>query len=197
MFHELQCLDNIRQALIDKENQNEIVHHCMNYLRQMTLCHSHTALESVGWDSPPKVVDLTRSLYQCRDWTALHDEAATNHVQCKSLIHRFVQMHQSDLEPKRGDAENPTVMDLRRISFCTLNGITSPVFYLLLSPLMMMNIGNGWCREVSRERTRLISIPPAINGACAILLVPLYASSCIEADETPCVHFLRVRTSYT
>lgn len=88
MFHELQCIDIIRQALVDKqEHQKEIVHHCMNYLRQMVLCHSHTALESVRWDRPPKVVDLTRSLYQCRDWTALYEGAAVNHHQCESPIH--------------------------------------------------------------------------------------------------------------
>lgn len=87
MFHQLQCLDVIRQALTDTQggDANELIHHCMNYLRQMALCHSHTALESVRADKPPKIVDLTRSMYECRDWTALYKGAEANHLRRESV----------------------------------------------------------------------------------------------------------------
>ncbi|KIJ63971.1 hypothetical protein HYDPIDRAFT_133254 [Hydnomerulius pinastri MD-312] len=82
MFHQLQCLDIIREELVATPNADsstsddgrrwELTEHCMNYLRQMMLCHSEIALESVRSAVPPSIVDLTRSRYTCRNWTELY-----------------------------------------------------------------------------------------------------------------------------
>ncbi|KAL5513571.1 hypothetical protein ACEPAH_3970 [Sanghuangporus vaninii] len=81
MLHQLQCLDIIRTALVMEEEEDReedtrllvLTNHCMNYLRQVTLCHGHLALESVRSDQRPKITDLTRSTYVCRDWRVLYD----------------------------------------------------------------------------------------------------------------------------
>ncbi|KAF6752128.1 hypothetical protein DFP72DRAFT_464924 [Ephemerocybe angulata] len=90
MFHQLGCLDVVREeltAISDEWEEYEdrpkychqgsrwgVVQHCMNYLRQMSQCHSHTALESVRAATPPAIVDLTKSQYHCYDWGAVYKE---------------------------------------------------------------------------------------------------------------------------
>ncbi|TFY63036.1 hypothetical protein EVG20_g6489 [Dentipellis fragilis] len=50
MFHQLRCLDMIREAMVhmevEIEERDPVVDHCVNYLRQIVLCHAHTAIES-------------------------------------------------------------------------------------------------------------------------------------------------------
>ena len=79
MFHQLQCLDVIRSAMVlpipsgDVQGRN-VRDHCLNYMRQMVLCHAHTDVESVRTDVTPRITDLTRSVYRCRDWRVLYDQ---------------------------------------------------------------------------------------------------------------------------
>lgn len=91
MFHQLECLNIVREQLVSRSPSRnnetlrtgmcldtprrrwEVSQHCMNYLRQMVLCHSHTALESIRSEHGPGIVDLTKSRYVCRDWTAVYD----------------------------------------------------------------------------------------------------------------------------
>jgi hypothetical protein len=47
MFHQLRCLELIRNAYVDSAGYTPIVGHCMNYLRQSILCLADTRLESV------------------------------------------------------------------------------------------------------------------------------------------------------
>lgn len=82
MFHQLKCLDIIRQELVAPSQRDghttespshwELTEHCMNYLRQISLCHGNTALESVRSDQSPKITDLHRTTYECRDWSAMY-----------------------------------------------------------------------------------------------------------------------------
>ncbi|THH13059.1 hypothetical protein EW146_g7120 [Bondarzewia mesenterica] len=77
MFHQLQCLDIIRSALAFPTHSKDscgknLRDHCLNYLRQAVLCHAHTDLESIRSDQGPKIADLTRSMYICRDWRVLY-----------------------------------------------------------------------------------------------------------------------------
>jgi hypothetical protein len=81
LFHHLRCLDILRVELytqLDRagqspptENeQSDLIHHCMGYIRQMLLCHSETRLESVKSISASSVSswDITHT---CKDWTAV------------------------------------------------------------------------------------------------------------------------------
>ncbi|KAH8109250.1 hypothetical protein DFH11DRAFT_1628246 [Phellopilus nigrolimitatus] len=77
MFHQLQCLDVVRSSIASRgeidQRAKELTDHCMNYLRQAVLCHARTVLESVRSDIGPKITDLARSEYVCRDWRVLYE----------------------------------------------------------------------------------------------------------------------------
>ena len=78
MFHQLYCLDILREAIIEsgspiKKEIPEVAHHCINYLRQLALCQSKTPLESIRKGLPPKITDLNRSVYVCKDWRKVYE----------------------------------------------------------------------------------------------------------------------------
>jgi hypothetical protein len=92
MFHQLRCLDIVRSALAEifrhpekgtpyADDQPIIVQHCMDYLRQMTICHADlTALsvkDIVGKRGHVEASDVTHT---CRtDFAAVY-AAAEEHV---------------------------------------------------------------------------------------------------------------------
>ena len=83
MFHQLRCLDTVRRALaVYKENGTEAsapARHCLNYLRQMTLCRANTRLENVRDSSRYRhKVTVAETTYTCRDWNAVVDAAEEN-----------------------------------------------------------------------------------------------------------------------
>ncbi|KAA1473544.1 hypothetical protein DENSPDRAFT_279254 [Dentipellis sp. KUC8613] len=82
MFHQLKCLDIIREAMVhtevEVEDRDPVVDHCVNYLRQIVLCHAHTTIESVRSEVGPHVTDTTRMGYVCQNWRLLYDAAKEN-----------------------------------------------------------------------------------------------------------------------
>ncbi|TFK23513.1 hypothetical protein FA15DRAFT_670435 [Coprinopsis marcescibilis] len=92
MFHQIRCLNVIRKGLIKFEDggrmqkPDALVHHCMNYLRQMVLCRSDLQLEHARHLARGIVVsDITHST--CKDWTAVYEAAEENH--------RMYQVHRA------------------------------------------------------------------------------------------------------
>ncbi|EAU82127.2 hypothetical protein CC1G_09586 [Coprinopsis cinerea okayama7 len=84
MFHQIRCLNIIRKGLIKfedggrKQKPDELVHHCMNYLRQMVLCRADLRLEHGRHLRRGIVVsDITHST--CRDWSAVYEAAEENY----------------------------------------------------------------------------------------------------------------------
>jgi len=77
MFHQIHCLDMIRQAMLSDTTSGHI-HHCFSYLRQVALCHADLTLEegvpALGVDPtgelPVNGLDMTHT---CRDWTKVYD----------------------------------------------------------------------------------------------------------------------------
>ena len=80
MFHQLQCLDIVRQAVHEptlnarQGADGALIGHCMNYLRQMALCRGDLALEYA--ESPEQVDEY--GLYYCRDWSVVYEMAKEN-----------------------------------------------------------------------------------------------------------------------
>ncbi|KAJ7746597.1 hypothetical protein B0H16DRAFT_1242183, partial [Mycena metata] len=82
MFHQIRCLDIIRRSFVDVRSRNattsrrdslngELTRHCLNYLRQMVFCRSHSYLDPVlGYPIPNAHPDTD----QCRDWSTLYEE---------------------------------------------------------------------------------------------------------------------------
>ncbi|KAK7032902.1 hypothetical protein R3P38DRAFT_2919614 [Favolaschia claudopus] len=89
MFHQIRCLDILRKALVGVQSRNtsiqhdpenrDIARHCMGYLRQMVLCRSRSYIDPVlGYPQPNAHPDTD----QCRDWTAVYQEAKWTHQRC-------------------------------------------------------------------------------------------------------------------
>jgi len=74
MFHQLHCLEVLRAEVANPTPRifSDEAQHCMNYMRQMALCHSRLHLESVRGQVGPKITDLTLSTYVCNDWRQLY-----------------------------------------------------------------------------------------------------------------------------
>lgn len=97
MFHQLRCLDNIRTALVQNQTFPEpVTAHCMNYIRQMTLCRADLYLENVRESKAlhASVVDITGER-TCKDWTKVYAAVQENH---RMNLHR--SMYNS--EDRRG-----------------------------------------------------------------------------------------------
>jgi hypothetical protein len=83
LFHEIRCLDIIREgirafrAAHSPETPDQVVHHCMNYIRQMVLCRSNTDLESVHAHVGPRIT-VSQITHRCRDWDAVYDAAKSS-----------------------------------------------------------------------------------------------------------------------
>ena len=89
MFHQLRCLDILREIITqfhvdDQTNttysQPGMASHCMNYLRQTVLCRADLTLESLWSDTSSKVTvsDVTHA---CKDWTVVYKAAEENYAE--------------------------------------------------------------------------------------------------------------------
>ncbi|KAL6306351.1 hypothetical protein BKA93DRAFT_154222 [Sparassis latifolia] len=79
MLHQLRCLGIINeQLLVARDDRHEdILHHCMNYLRQMTLCRCDTFLDPYQY--PSKILALNpHPVRRCQDWQAVYEAVEVN-----------------------------------------------------------------------------------------------------------------------
>ncbi len=83
LFHQLRCLDIIRDGIVvfrsskTPDRPDALVHHCMNYIRQMIMCRANTDLESVRSHVGPRVA-VSETTHRCRDWTQAFNAAEEN-----------------------------------------------------------------------------------------------------------------------
>lgn len=74
----MHCLVVIQQALEKNSGNNDHVHHCFNYLRQMVLCDASPVLEPVAENRGPRDVN-SHVPRTCKDWEAARDLIQRNH----------------------------------------------------------------------------------------------------------------------
>ncbi|KAK0499158.1 hypothetical protein EDD18DRAFT_1377008 [Armillaria luteobubalina] len=84
MFHQLRCLNVIRNAIMERSgiwgysgssDASELGHHFVNYLRQMVLCRASMHLDDViGWGKPEVFSDV----YECKDWDMVYSAVKEN-----------------------------------------------------------------------------------------------------------------------
>ncbi|EGN98534.1 hypothetical protein SERLA73DRAFT_183584 [Serpula lacrymans var. lacrymans S7.3] len=79
MFHQIHCLDMIRESFIKGVNSHS--GHCLNFLRQAILCNSDITLDPINIEIDGKIVgtDGTGVTHVCRDWTQIYDFVRENH----------------------------------------------------------------------------------------------------------------------
>lgn len=77
MFHQLHCLRLFRAALTG-QNDQEHTHHCLNYLRQWSLCQADLTLEPGDFTTRDFEQHRVGATHVCKDWGELYDSVAIN-----------------------------------------------------------------------------------------------------------------------
>ncbi|KAJ7352498.1 hypothetical protein DFH08DRAFT_859143 [Mycena albidolilacea] len=73
MYHELHCLQQFRDTLVDPNPRVPWVHlhHCLNYLRERALCQADLTLEPGDFTQRNFAQERVGATHLCRDWTAV------------------------------------------------------------------------------------------------------------------------------
>lgn len=94
MFHQLRCLNIIRDTLVTLYHDRSadvgprrvrLAEHCMNYLRQTVICRADLRLENVRASVGAQVTvsDITHT---CKDWTAVYRAVEDNYEHCLATV---------------------------------------------------------------------------------------------------------------
>lgn len=77
MFHQLHCLTIFHAALAGRNDQKH-VHHCLNYIRQWSLCQADLTLEAGDFTTRDFEQHRVGATHVCKDWGELYDSVAIN-----------------------------------------------------------------------------------------------------------------------
>ncbi|KAF9038916.1 hypothetical protein BDZ89DRAFT_1061014 [Hymenopellis radicata] len=81
MFHELHCLRLLNLAFDPVKVVLEgHIQHCLNYLRQMTMCKPDLTLERMGWEERNFEVERVGATHVCRDWSMVYAAVEDNYA---------------------------------------------------------------------------------------------------------------------
>ncbi|KAJ7642961.1 hypothetical protein DFH06DRAFT_1426664, partial [Mycena polygramma] len=76
MFHQMHCLQRVRDAILDPEGSaDQHAAHCLNLLRQTVLCASDTSLDALNMEGG---TDGIGTVHVCRDWQKVYDFVEEN-----------------------------------------------------------------------------------------------------------------------
>ena len=89
LFHQLRCLNIVRAGIVNHHSTNNNIHndsmqdwalitHCMNYLRQMILCHMDVTMESVR-TTVGRGITVWDITHTCKDWSVVYQAAERNY----------------------------------------------------------------------------------------------------------------------
>ncbi|KAG2124199.1 hypothetical protein DEU56DRAFT_39827 [Suillus clintonianus] len=81
MFHQLRCLDILREDLVGANGNADLSRHCLNYLRQMVMCRGDTQLENIliaSKEHPSQDFFVRTGSYVCSNWNSVLEEVKKN-----------------------------------------------------------------------------------------------------------------------
>lgn len=83
LFHQLKCLEVIQEAYVNEGSHigSQMVQHCMNYLRETSLCHMDMRTETQGRTLTNNGFDQL-----CYDWEVIYTEAEKNYKVYSSQV---------------------------------------------------------------------------------------------------------------
>ncbi|KAF8808533.1 hypothetical protein BYT27DRAFT_6548441 [Phlegmacium glaucopus] len=90
VFHQLHCLDVIRQTLYASHYNNtfddSVIRYCLSGLRQSFMCSADTSVIVWQWsDVQQQAVERTDVPHSCRDFTRIQDWVRSRYVNLESL----------------------------------------------------------------------------------------------------------------
>ncbi|KAG0700583.1 hypothetical protein DFH29DRAFT_931313 [Suillus ampliporus] len=87
MFHQLRCLDIIREDLTGTISNAALSRHCLNYLRQMVMCRGDAQLENVlglSEENPSEAL-VRPGTYMCNNWNFVLEEVKKNQARWQEV----------------------------------------------------------------------------------------------------------------
>lgn len=80
VFHQLHCLRHMRKALAGDHSvyTEQHMQHCLNFIRQMTMCNPNLTLEPADVLSRAIDVERVRATHVCRDWRVVYEKMTEN-----------------------------------------------------------------------------------------------------------------------
>jgi len=80
MFHQIHCLRGFRDAMEGKlphgHHFEGHLHHCLNYVRQWSLCSADTTLEPGDFTKRNFTIERTGATHTCLDWEPIYEDVA-------------------------------------------------------------------------------------------------------------------------
>ncbi|KAG1732944.1 hypothetical protein EDB19DRAFT_1239491 [Suillus lakei] len=79
MFHQLRCLNILREDIVGANSNAALSRHCLNYLRQMVMCRGDAQLENIlGSTENSSQVFVQPGSYVCSNWNVVLEEVKKN-----------------------------------------------------------------------------------------------------------------------
>ncbi|KIP09674.1 hypothetical protein PHLGIDRAFT_126117 [Phlebiopsis gigantea 11061_1 CR5-6] len=74
MLHQLRCIDFVRDQITRPAAARDggQTRHCMNYLREMLMCHADDTLDAYQYVHKTRALDA-QPVRRCRDWRAVYE----------------------------------------------------------------------------------------------------------------------------
>ncbi|KAF8549286.1 hypothetical protein OG21DRAFT_1515397 [Imleria badia] len=91
VFHELHCLRRFQLSLRDPRSASDpagLAHtqHCLNYLRQCSLCQADRTLELGDFITRNFTTDRVGAIHTCKDWSAVYDRVTYEWSKWKGAV---------------------------------------------------------------------------------------------------------------
>ena len=79
MLHQLRCINLMREQLTQSKAGRDVdrTQHCMNYLRQMLMCHADDMLDPYQYVHKMNALNA-QPVRRCRDWRAVYERVEDN-----------------------------------------------------------------------------------------------------------------------
>jgi hypothetical protein len=88
MFHQLRCLNILREDIVGAESNAALSRHCLNYLRQMIMCRGDAQLENILLASKKtsQPFFVRPGSYVCNDWNFVLEEVKKNQAGAEPML---------------------------------------------------------------------------------------------------------------
>ncbi|KAG1836219.1 hypothetical protein DFJ58DRAFT_819187 [Suillus subalutaceus] len=88
MFHQLRCLDILRENIVGESSNAALSRHCLNYLRQMIMCRGDAQLENIllaSKENSSQPFFVRPGTYVCNNWNFVLEEVRKNQAGAKLM----------------------------------------------------------------------------------------------------------------
>lgn len=89
MFHQLRCLNILREDIVGAESNAALSRHCLNYLRQMIMCRGDAQLENIllaSKDNSSHPFFVQPGSYMCSNWNFVLEEVKKNQARAEPML---------------------------------------------------------------------------------------------------------------